>query len=281
MAIDPSLPRILFLGDPRKGEARRLAKQLTASVDGLASIAGVEMARSLDPIRKRVDLVVVLGGDGAMLAAAYRLGRRQVPVLGVNLGQVGFLAAVAKDRAADALLAAVRGESATEELPMLDVRVFRGRKQLFSHHALNDVVVERHSHSGMVELDLFLERRPVCHYRADGLIVATATGSTAYSLSAGGPILSPRLRAVVIAPICPQSLSLRPLVLPSERTFTLRVGHPCTLAADGQRFEQLKAGDVVRVRPSDRRFLQLVTPDSGFFRRLRSKLHWGEPAGEH
>jgi NAD+ kinase len=271
-------PRLLVLGDPAK-DLEREAEALVEHLGGRVELLGVEIARTFDPIESNPDLVVVLGGDGAMLATSHRLGRRSVPVMGVNYGRIGFLAAVAPERARAVLDQVLRGDGRCEGHTMMRATVTRDGAVLLDTHILNEVVVQRSWGASMVEIDLTVDRRPVCDYRGDGLIVSTATGSTAYSLAAGGPVLSPRLDAWVVTPIAPHTLNQRPLVLPGQRMAQLHVHGWAGFTADGHLEARLQPGDVVRVTPSTRRFHLVVDPDANFFARLRSKLHWGEPPG--
>ncbi len=271
-------PRFLILGDPEKPDSRKLAKQLVQQIGARAKVVDSEFRRSKRPIESRPDVVFVLGGDGSMLAAFHRMGSRQVPVVGINVGRIGFLSPYAPEEAASILDQVLEGKARFEEHTAMRVTVKRGKKEILDTRILNEVVVNR-SGPGMVEVDLFVDRRPVCSYRGDGLIVSTATGSTAYSLSAGGPVLSPRLEAWVVTPLAPHSLNQRPLVLPSSRTARLQVDQPCLMTADGLSETKLRAGDTVKVAPSGLRFKLVCGPSVNFFARLRSKLHWGAAPG--
>ena len=271
-------PRLLVLGDPDKGLSDE-ANAIASHLEGRVELIGVELARSFEPIETRPDLVVVLGGDGAMLATSHRLGTRNVPVLGVNFGRIGFLAAVPPERTFEVLDQVLAGEGRCEGHAMMQATVRRGGPVLLDTHILNEVVVQRSWGASMVEIDLTVDRRPVCTYRGDGVIVSTATGSTAYSMSAGGPVLSPRLDAWVVTPIAPHSLNQRPVVLPGQRSAYLKVHSTSGFTADGHLEARLEPGDLIKVGPSKRRFHLVTDPESNFFARLRSKLHWGEPPG--
>lgn len=267
--------RILICADPGKPEARRLAAQLRVFLRGRAQVLGIDNARSRRPITARADLVVVLGGDGTMLNASRRLGARALPVLGVNFGSVGFLAAVAPARALQVLEQVLDGRCRVESHALMQVRGRRGRRVLWSAHFLNEVVALRTVEHSMAEIDLYVDGRPVCSYRGDGVIVATATGSTAYSLAAGGPVLSPRLDACVVTPVAAYTLDMRPLVLPGRRRAELRLRTAGDLTVDGHVQRPLRAGDRVQIGPSPRRFRLVVDPEASFFARLRGKLRWG------
>jgi len=271
-------PRVLVVSDPGKPEALEAAERVADHLQGRARVLDVETVRSRDPIRSKPDLVVVLGGDGAMLAVSFRLGKRQVPVLGVNFGRVGFLAGVSREHALRVLDRALEGRAALEEHAMMHARIRRQGRVLLDTHILNEIAIQRTWGSSMVEVDLTVDRRPVCQYRGDGVIVATATGSTAYSLAAGGPVLSPRLDAFVVTPLAPYMLGMRPLVLPGHRVAALTVHQDAGFTADGHEEHRLHPGDVVRVGPSRRRFRLVV--DTTFYDRLRGKLGWGVTPGD-
>jgi len=271
-------PRLLVVGDAAKPRIPELAARITRHLEKRTRLLGVDMRRRRTPITGKPDLVVVLGGDGAMLAVSHRLGSRRVPVLGVNFGSIGFLAAVSPERALPVLELALTGKGVCEEHAMMHARVRRGRRVLCDTHILNEVVV-RAEGSAMAEVGLTVDRRAVATYRGDGLIVATATGSTAYNLAAGGPVMSPRLDAWVVTPIAPHMLGMRPLVLPGRRVAWLAIHKPAVLTADGHETVPLEAGDTVRVGPSNRTFRLVVDPQANFFARLRSKLLWGEQPG--
>ena len=224
----------------------------------------------------RPDLVVVLGGDGAILGAVHAFAEAPVPTLGINLGQVGFLAATPAAAWREALAACLAGE-AVEELRVRLGAEWRAEGKLLRALALNEVTLQRSSQGGMIQAALWAGEDWVTNYRADGVIVATPSGSTAYSLSAGGPILETSLEAIVVTPICPQGLSNRPLVLPSALELKLQVlassGHP-TLAIDGHDFHRLAEGDTVRLRrhpvPVPLLWMRGMDP----YRRLRERLGW-------
>lgn len=272
-------PRVLLLGDPSKPRVQQLAQELKAFLPHYCDLVGVELARRLEPITAKVDLIVVLGGDGALLATSYRLGRRSVPVMGVNFGTVGFLATVPPDRAQEMLVRVLDGQGKCENHAMMRATVQRNRHVALDTHILNEVAILRAWGESMVEVDLTVNRRSVCTYRGDGVIVSTATGSTAYSLAAGGPILSPRLDAWVVTPVAPYMLGMRSLVLPGQRIATLRVRREAGFTADGHEEFHLQPGDQIRVSPSPRIFRLVVDPADNFYARLRSKLHWAEAPG--
>ncbi len=269
-------PRVLILGDHAKPRVPELAAELAEYLSSKAKVLGVDLERHFAPVESKPDLVLVLGGDGAILAASARMGSRRAPVMGINFGSVGFLAGIAPERAIDILDDVFAGRGRVENRALMNVRIRRDGEDLLDTHILNDVVVTRAPGASMVDVGLWVDRRPVCNYRGDGVIVSTATGSTAYALSAGGPILSPRLDAWLVTPIAPHMLGMRPLVLPGHRSATLQVNQSSEFTADGHEEYQLRSGDKIRVAPSRRRLPLIVDPEHLFFARLRGKLHWGE-----
>lgn len=227
----------------------------------------------------KVDAVVVLGGDGTLLAVARALGERAVPILGVNLGTLGFLAEIAQDELFPTLEDVIAGRYREEARMRLEVRVERDGASRGRYLALNDAVVSTQV-SRIVELDTRADGVDVATYHADGLIVATPTGSTAYSLSAGGPLVLPALEAIVITPICPHTLTQRPLVLPASCRVEVRVrdarGPEARLTVDGQVGCEIGEADRLVVCRSPHSVPLLVAPDRNRFEVMRAKLRWGE-----
>ena len=228
-------------------------------------------------IADNCDLLIVLGGDGTMIATARLVAGRGTPVLGINLGTLGYLTEFSIDDAIPALEFVVRGEYELEERTMLDWRVLRDGDQVGAGTALNDVVVNKSALARIIDIDCWVGRHYVTGYRSDGLIVATATGSTAYNLAAGGPIIVPSAEAISICPICPHTLTNRPLVLPFNAEIRLQMNtreQEVMLTADGQIGLPLKAGDRVEIRRSSKTFNTVCAKDRDYFEILRSKLRW-------
>ena len=235
-------------------------------------------ALKLEQIVDGADLLVVLGGDGSVLAAVRAIGTRPIPILGVNLGQLGFLTAVNPAGAEAALGAVLRGEHSIVERTRFEVTHTRERRELLRELVLNDAVITKGSAlARLIELEALVDGVLVSSYRSDGLIVATPTGSTAYNLSAGGPIVDPRVSAAILNPICPHTLSLRPLVLPDDREILVRLRSPedATLTLDGQVGATLRPGDEVRVVKARESARFVSTPPHDHFETLRTKLGWG------
>ena len=225
------------------------------------------------------DLLIVLGGDGTLLAAARLLGERNVPILPVNLGGLGFLTSVTLDDLYPVLEQAIKGQARYSERVLLESRVIRQGKPFHCARALNDAVLNKAALARIIDLELRVNGEFVTNYKADGLIVATPTGSTAYSLSAGGPIMYPIVSAFVITPICPHTLTNRPLVIPDSAKIEIGFAAgeaPIYLTVDGQVGVELHANDVVALSAAAER-LRLVRPQQkSYFSVLRDKLKWGE-----
>jgi NAD+ kinase len=272
-------PRFLIVGDPNKKEARPLAERIEGILRARKAHVSVDFTGSYDKLETKPDFVVVLGGDGAILAVSYRLGRRRVPVMGVNIGKVGFLASVSEERVEAVLDLVFKDKARTEDRAMLSFVVKRKGQVVVDSHVLNDIVVNRVAKNSLITVDFLDEGRHVCTWKGDGVIVSTATGSTAYNLSAGGPILAPSLDALVIQPLAPHMLGMRSLVLRADRYFSLKVYEQGSLTSDGHLEGKLQPGDRIRIGPSRRRLPLVVDPQNRFYSRLRSKLHWGESPG--
>ncbi len=262
--------------------ARELAKWLAPRglrvlYDPHAAAALGEPATSSAELARLADLLVVLGGDGTLLAMARALEERAVPILGINLGTLGFLAEVSVDEMESAVAAALAGTMRVERRLRISVEHMRGGREVAHWRALNDAVVTS-SLARLIEIDVRADDLPVSTYPVDGLIVSTPTGSTAYSLSAGGPILLPSLEALVLTPICPHTLTQRPLVMPDTVVLEIaaKAGVEARLTVDGQEGVELADGDVVRVRRSAHGVLLVVPPQRSRFDVLRTKLRWGE-----
>lgn len=228
-------------------------------------------------LMERSDLVVVLGGDGSLLGVARLTGPRPVPVLGIHHGDFGFLTD-AGDQDLDTVIdAALAGNLSVENRGMLAVVVKRAGDVVAEAQGLNDAVIGRGSLSRMLTLEVSVDGEMLAEYRGDGLIVATPTGSTAYSLSAGGPVVEPSMHAMVLTPIAPHTLGSRPLVLPDSSTIAVRVASECddaALTVDGQEQVELEPGDVCQVTRSPNRAAIATVSRDGYFSILRRKLHW-------
>jgi NAD+ kinase len=257
--------------------ARGLTVVLEKETAGLAPVASVASASKSD-LPGQVDALIVLGGDGTLLSMARAVGDLGVPLLGINLGGLGFLTATTLDELLPAMEALLAGAMAVEERMMLAARLVRGGQPVGEYVALNDVVITKSAMSRIIDLAVSVDGRHATGYRADGLIISTPTGSTAYCLSAGGPILFPTMDAVVLVPIASHTLTNRPIVLPGTQRIdvTLMSDQEVMLTIDGQVGVHLREQDTVQVEKAPARVRLLRFPRTDFFTVLRSKLKWGE-----
>jgi NAD+ kinase len=226
-----------------------------------------------------VDVIVVLGGDGTMLSVARLVGGSGVPILGVNLGGLGFITEVNKDEIIAALDKALAGSCSMEERIMLSAVVSRHDEKIADFIVLNDVVINKGALARIIDLETYVHDSYVATFKADGLIISTPTGSTAYSLSAGGPILYPTLNSIVLTPICPHTLTNRPIVLPDDFTVEIILrseSEDVFLTLDGQVGFSLKKNDTVTIKKSGFTTKLLIPCERDYFQILRAKLKWGE-----
>jgi NAD+ kinase len=226
-----------------------------------------------------VDLVIVLGGDGTLISVARQLGELQVPILGVNLGRLGFLTELTYDELYPVLENVLKGDYSVSNRMMLEAVVLRGDKVAGRFRTLNDVVINKGALARIIDMETSVNENYLTTFRADGLIVSTPTGTTAYNLAAGGPIIHPGLHCLAIAPICPHMLTNRPIIVSDEAVIRIEVrfeDEEVMLTADGQVGMPLAGGDVVEVRKSPYTTLLVKSPDRDYFQVLRTKLLWGE-----
>jgi NAD+ kinase len=244
----------------------------------IADKIGEAKGFELEELASQVNLFVVLGGDGTILRTARAMVRYDIPIVGINLGGLGYLTAVNLNEMYSALKVILQGGYQTEKRMMLDVTV-NGREELFGGHTvLNDVVINRGNLSRIVELETAVDDRYLTTFKADGLIVATPTGSTAYSLSAGGPIVFPEQDLIIVNPICPHTLTNRPIILSESAVvkvilWTKEQG--ATLTLDGQVSFTLKSGDTITIRKSRYVTTLVSSPHRNYLEILRTKLGWG------
>ena len=255
----------------------------TADLAGRKSRAD---AYSRDDLPNHVDLVVVLGGDGTLLSMATRTAQagRDIPILGVNFGSLGFLTETRIDELYNVLESAVDGTATIDERMMLAADAYRAREHFDSRIVLNDVVFTKAALSRMIEVSVSVGSGLVTKVKADGLIIASATGSTAYNLAAGGPIVHPRADAIILTPIAPHTLTNRPIIIPGSEVIEVRPQVQGNLdeifvTYDGQSGYPVQEGDVVRVRRSERCLKLIKAPARSYFELLREKLKWGERGG--
>jgi len=233
---------------------------------------------SSDELAGQVDLMLVLGGDGTMIATARMVGDREVPVLGVNFGGLGYLAEFRIEELYVALESILTGQYRVDQRVMLAVELRRGDEQITRGRVLNDVVINKSALARIIEIEARMNDQFVNSFRADGLIVSTPTGSTAYNLSAGGPVIYPSMKAIVITPICPFTLSNRPIVVPDESKIELCLkteNEEVALTLDGQVGFPLQPEDKVVIRKSATTFNLVQPANRNYFEVLRDKLRWG------
>jgi NAD+ kinase len=248
----------------------------TALVESESGYSGKERCNGASLVA-RADLLVVLGGDGTLIHAAGLCDQREVPILGVNMGTLGFLTEFPRERAVEMLERALKGELQVSPRLMLSVEVRDGDEVLLSGAVLNDAVVSKNALSRLATLEVSIDGYRATSYEADGLIVATPTGSTAYSLSAAGPIVYPTMEAILITPICPHTLTQRPLLLPATSPVRVRLASDSEMyvTLDGSRGVALETGQEMVVTPANHRTMILRNPDIDHFTILREKLQWG------
>ncbi len=286
--MDP-IATVAIVAKPGIAQAERLIPELVTWLErrGIASRldpVAAEYCQRGDAISREeapdgAQLVIVLGGDGTLLSAARAVRGREIPILPVNLGGLGFLTAITVDELTTELEHVLAGQVRIGRRQMLRCEIVRGERTINSYDALNDAVITKGSLARMIDLDARVDGRFVCRYKADGLIVTTPTGSTAYSLSAGGPIIYPSVECLALTPICPHMLTNRPVIVPQSSLIDLlnfAADDDAWVTIDGQVGEPLKKGDHVLCRRSDFAVHLIRPPRLLFFDVLREKLKWGE-----
>jgi NAD+ kinase len=270
-------------------QAQRAAKKLTAWLEARKKTVFLDAAtaarlnkrgHAMSDLPRQVEMLIVLGGDGTLLASARHIAdaHTDVPVFGVNLGSLGFMAEVTLDELYDNLEKALAGKLETEDRMMLSAGVIRNGRQIARYRVLNDAVINKGALARMLELEVSVNDGLLTTFRADGLIVATPTGSTAYSLSAGGPIIHPTIHCFVVTPICPHTLSNRPIALPDTVVVKARLtshSEDVSLTLDGQIGFPLLPDDVVEIKKSRFRMRLIKHPEKSYYEILRAKLKWG------
>lgn len=269
--------RIIIVGYPRKPEVAAAAQRLRPRLEKEFEIAAQDLSGKMDIEHVEADLAVVVGGDGSILATVRRMGARQLPILGVNLGKFGFLAEFDEGEI-DELISHLRDSGMISRKRMLlCCELRRAGARVEKSLAANDAVIAR-TQVRVIRANLYIDQEYIATYVSDGLVVSTPTGSTAYSLSSGGPIVEPGIEAFVLTPICPHTLSARPLVVSSDKVIEIELaeGSPQgALTIDGQVVYDLENGDRVRLTRSPHHFQLIVPKNRSYFETLRSKLKWG------
>lgn len=272
VGIDLPLKRIA--GFLEGGGHTVVYESLTAESASLGKVVGLTPTE----IGLNADLAIVLGGDGTMLGIARQLAPHDVPLIGINLGSLGFMTDIPVDAMLQVLASMIAGNYKSERRSMLEGRVVRQGQAIHFGEALNDVVISRGSGSGMAELRVDVDEHFMYSQRSDGLIISTPTGSTAYSLSAGGPLLHPSLLGIVLVPIAPHALSNRPIVVPDSSEIVVEVmgGRDISVNFDMQTFATLQQHDRIVIKRSSHAVTFLHPVDWSYYNTLREKLHWNE-----
>lgn len=285
--------RIGIIGKTNTDKAYEIAKDLSEwfNARGVEVIFEQEIGKKIRrrksvpaaEIPELVDIILVFGGDGTFLGVARLACEHGTPILGINLGGLGFLTEITVDEIYPMMERILRGDYEIEDRQMLRTTVRRGKTGAKHYEVLNDVVINKEAVARIIDLEIYIEGSHVTTYKADGIILSTPTGSTAYSLSAGGPIVHPALPVTIITPICPHTLTNRPLVVSNEMKVEIKITtqEPDTyLTLDGQIGIRLKTGDVIEVRKSDTVVKLIKSPFRDYFTILKTKLMWGERYGK-
>jgi NAD+ kinase len=278
-----------IIAKPHHAEAKRVLEQLVPWLAqkgrrvvmdmDTAALLGESSGIMKNRVPEQVDLLVVLGGDGTFLSVARLVEGRDVPLLGVNLGGLGFLTEVTQAEVCQALEDIFEGRYGVSERMLLKAHVHRQGERIAEYRALNDVVINKSALARIIDLETYVDGVYVNTFSADGLIISTPTGSTAYNLAAGGPILFPTLGAIILSPICPHTLTNRPVVLPEDvkvEVILKSEKEDVLLTLDGQVGFALRYEDVVEVRKAQETVKLLEPPHRSYFQVLRTKLKWGE-----
>jgi NAD+ kinase len=264
--IEEEMGRLLFTSGP----SLRAGLPLSDS-----SINSVERS----DIPDHVEMIIVLGGDGTLLSVARLVGDHEVPILGVNLGGLGFLTEITLEELYRVLERVIQGDFITDERVVLNAAVIRRGERMAEFTVLNDAVIDKGALSRIIDLETTINGQYLTTFKSDGLIISTPTGSTAYNLSAGGPIVYPSLHCIIVTPICPHTLTNRPIVIPDDveiRSILQTKQQEVILTLDGQQGFSLEFEDVVEVRKAGGRILLIKSPYRHYFEVLREKLKWGE-----
>ncbi|MCK5577967.1 MAG: NAD(+)/NADH kinase [Planctomycetes bacterium] len=272
------MKKIIIIGDRRKARVTKIIRELKPWLKKRVKIVAVDLTNKLKLNRTKADLVLVLGGDGAIISTARRLGSNSIPVVGINLGRFGFMAEYSLSELKESFQKILKGKLPSSKRMMIQCEVWRGRKKAGSFMSLNDVVITRGTISRMIYLRLAINKKEMTVFGADGVVVSTPVGSTAHSLSAGGPLLHPSMRALTVTPICAHTLSMRPLVIPVDQEVTLELAgesQEVVLTVDGQIFMYLHENDRVVLKASRHVFHLIGNDRRSFYDILREKLFWG------
>lgn len=276
-ATGDRLPRALLLGAGDRANVQAECERLKPILGKYVEVVLSDFQFQEDLSQVDADLAIVLGGDGSILRASRQMGTRQIPILGVNLGKLGFLAGINPEELISVLPEVASGRCRVLDHLMFTCSIVRGGQLLQQQLGLNEVVITAGPPFSLLNVNLYVDSDLVTTYSCDGLIISTPVGSTAHSLSAGGPILRKTLQAFVICPICPHTLTIRPVVDAADRLYELEVPEPnegTAVVTDGRVLHQLQAGDRVRIERAEPRFQLVEVPGRNYYRTLRDKLGW-------
>lgn len=264
------------------GELKKYAKEILFDVHA-GQLIGAKTHYEKSQLLSRCDLVIVLGGDGTLLKTARSMVKKHPLIVGVNFGHLGFLTAFTPQTLLASLPKIFAGKFCPDDRFLLRVTIYRNNKKKYTTLALNDAVINQGGFARLINLRVEVNKRRLANFRADGLIISSPTGSTGHSLSAGGPIIHPKIDGIVLTPLCPVKLGVRPIIIPNNRQIIIRLEtewraekKPIVLTIDGQETVNLKRGDVIRVRKSSRSFNMIRMGGHNYYRMLRQKLNWGE-----
>jgi NAD+ kinase len=283
------MKRIGLFAKRNNPDAAQLAKEVALWLEARGLQVEVEESLAVDmgwrvgipgkQLPEMVDLIIVLGGDGTLISVARLIGKLEKPIFGVNLGSLGFLTEITRSEIFPVLEKVIVGKFSVSRRMMLEAVVWRGDISIGHFMVLNDVVINKGALARIIDMEAVIDDSYLTTFKADGLIIATPTGSTAYNLAAGGPIIYPGLECLVISPICPHMLTNRPIIVSDRSIIRVEVkfqDEDVVFTADGQVGMPLQGGDVVEVRRSNSRTLLVRSPTKDYFQVLRTKLRWGE-----
>ncbi len=284
------IKRVGITSKPKKAEVWEVVpsliqwfrdRQIEVFVDKetAATLDGREKSLTRNEMSGQVDLIVVLGGDGTLLATARALNRKPVPLLAVNLGGLGFLTVITREELFATLELVLAGNLSTERRVQIEAEIVRADEVIASYLALNDAVLNKGAIARVLDFDVWIDNKFISTYKSDGLIVSTPTGSTAYSLAAGGPVIIPSVAAFIVTPICAHTLTNRPIVLPDSAAIEVAVKsqrESVYLTVDGQVGIALRSDDTVRIKKAASHVELIQSPHKSYFEILRQKLKWGE-----
>jgi NAD+ kinase len=270
--------RAILLGAADRPHVMEEAGRLRPEIEKLVEIVHCDFTGAHDMSAVEADLAIVLGGDGSILRAARQMAHRQLPAIAANMGKLGYLANIATDELLTVLADYKVGKLQIVEHLMFECSLFRAGEPLFRQLGLNEVAIQAGIPFSVININLYVDSELATTYSCDGVVVSTPVGSTAYCLSAGGPILRQNMSAFVVVPLCPHTLTNRPVVDTADRVYELEVPHPnpgSSVVVDGRVLGQILPGDRVRVEQSSARFKLITGKGHGYYRTLRDKLGWG------